>query len=121
LFSSCDQEKITTLLLLIAGAQERKNLLLPASILLVIIIIPTLFAMAIKHKNRTGLFLWTFFLWLPTPKWREQRAILVLHLLYITTGGHKLQTADSNNGRSKPRCGRKEASSLLPFVPCFHY
>jgi hypothetical protein len=61
LFSSCDQEKITTLLLLIAGAQERKNLLLPASILLVIIIIPTLFAMAIKHKNRTGLFLWTFF------------------------------------------------------------
>jgi hypothetical protein len=103
LFSSCDQEKITTLLLLIAGAQERKNLLLPASILLTIIIIPTSFAMAIKHKSRTVLFLWNFFSWLPTPKWREQRAILVLHLRYITTGGHKMQTADSNNGRSKPR------------------
>ncbi len=32
-----------------------------------------------------------------------------------------MQTADSNNGSSKPRCGRKEASSLLPFVPCSHY
>jgi hypothetical protein len=121
LFSSCDQEKITTLLLLIAGAHERRNLLLPASILLIIIIIPTSFAMAIKHKSRTALFLWNFFSWLPTPKWREQRAILILHLRYITTGGHKMQTADSNNGRSKPRCGRKEASSLLPFVPCSHY